>query len=341
MVIIATLFFYMELKIDFNFPELNNSISIEDELFLLGSCFTENIGERLVESKFNATVNPLGISFNPFSIHHQLERIIKNKKISENELLEREGIYFHLDFHSHFSGKNKLEILNKINSQIEFSHNALKKASFLIISYGTSFFYSLKSTKTIVNNCNKLPSQLFEKKIGYSNQFLTSFNEIYSLLNEFNSTIKLIFTISPVKHYRDGVIENSHSKAQLLCFAFETINLHLDINYFPSYEIQNDELRDYRFYDETFTHPNKLAINFIWEVFVTKVFNTIAKDFVEDYKKIVSAKKHKVQFLHTNSHKKFIENTLMDLNNLIIKYPSKNFKDDISFFSKQLDETKL
>jgi len=324
----------MELKVSFNLPVSNFQIELNAKLLLCGSCFAENIGEKFLQNKFEALVNPLGISFNPLSLHKQLIRIAKNKLIDENELKEKDDVFYHWDFHSDFCMYDKTEMAKFINSKILEAHQFILNANVLIVSYGTSFYYELIESKLVVNNCHKFPGYLFQKKLGSIQDFTSSFNESYELLQAINPDLKIILTISPVKHYRDGIIENTHSKALLNCFVQEILSSNEDIKYFPSFEIMNEELRDYRFYKENFTHPTTQSIEYIWQRFLETYLSGESKNFITDFQKLKNNLSHKILFKGSNSHKFFMQKALNTLDSFKLKYLEKDFKQEEEYFKQ-------
>jgi hypothetical protein len=322
----------MKLKTELDIPASKNPIELEDKVVLLGSCFTDNIGEKLSSNKFNVSINPLGISFNPLSLHNQLKRILANKLIEKDELIEKDGIYYHWDFHSDFCNTNKNKMLEEINSKISESYEFYKNSKHLIITYGTSYFYRNLNTNRVVNNCHQFPNHIFEKQIGNTKLFSDSFLDVYNTLIIQNPEINITLTLSPIKHYRDGIIENNLSKSVLTCFIHAVIAAAKNTEYFPSYEIVNDELRDYRFYKENLTHPNDLAIEIIWEKFLETKIGENSKEFIRSYQTLVKLKTHRIRQLGTIAHQQFIDKGLEKINLLSKKYPAINFTSELEYF---------
>ncbi|MFN5629127.1 MAG: GSCFA domain-containing protein [Bacteroidota bacterium] len=323
----------MKLKINFDFHPSKKPIELEDNIMLFGSCFTNNIGEKLLENKFNVSINPLGISFNPLSLHEQINRIAQQKFIDISELTERFGVFYHWNFHSDFCEPNRTRMIENINSKIISSHEFLKKTNHVIISYGTSYFYELVNNKKIVNNCHQFPNNYFTKQIGNSNLFKDSFLNLQKMLLKINPELVITLTLSPIKHYRDGVIENNLSKSILTCFIHDSMSKTKNVGYFPSYEIINDELRDYRFYKDNFTHPSDLAIEVIWEKFKEKNIGERGKDFITNFETIKKLKTHKIKHPGNELHKQFILKGIEELNSLSQKYPTINFASEYDYFN--------
>jgi hypothetical protein len=188
-------------------------------------------------------------------------------------------------------------MIENINLKITSAHEFLKQTNHLIISYGTSYFYELVNNKKIVNNCHQFPNNYFTKQIGNSNLFKDSFLDLQEILLKINPALAITFTLSPIKHYRDGVIENNLSKSILTCFIHDSISKTKNVEYFPSYEIINDELRDYRFYKDNFTHPSDLAIEIIWEKFKEKNIGERSKEFINNFQTVKKLKTHKINWV--------------------------------------------
>lgn len=246
-----------------------NSLSYDSKIVLLGSCFATTIGEKFEYFKFKNTTNPFGIVFNPVSIERLIERVVNKKEFTENDIFFHNERWHCYEVHSDLSQSNKEEFLRNLNAILQSTSNQINKSTHLIITYGTSWVYTLKSTKEVVANCHKVPQKEFEKKIVSVENIEKSIQNTILLIQKVNPSCNFIFTISPVRHIKDGFVENQLSKAHLITALHSAICNLAFANYFPSYEIMMDELRDYRFYAEDMLHPNSVAINYIWERFFT------------------------------------------------------------------------
>ena len=251
----------------------HNQIDYTSKLFLVGSCFSENIGNKLNYFKFQATQNPFGILFHPKSIETFITNAINKKVYSESDLVFQNERWHCFDAHSSLSSSDKNELLENLNSAIVSTNNKLKKTSHIIITLGTAWVYRFIETDEIVANCHKIPQKKFLKELLTVDEITESLEAIIALLKSINRDVNIIFTVSPVRHLKDGFIENTQSKAHLIAGIHNTINAPKNINYFPSYELMMDELRDYRFYAEDMIHPNTTAINYIWEKFTDTWFS--------------------------------------------------------------------
>ncbi len=263
----------MKFNLNYTPPKFDFEISHKQNLFLLGSCFSENIGALLSDHKFKTYANPNGILFNPASIHQCLTDILNLKDLSDNYILTRNGLFFSYLHHTSINAISASELKEKINFQTKQAYNSLKDSDVLIITFGTAFFYHHLTSGQVVANCHKQPQQIFEKNILAVNEIVSAYNGLIKKIQNFNPNLKIVFTVSPVKHLKDGVIENTLSKSTLLVAIHELIKQHKNLYYFPAYELVNDDLRDYRFYKEDLAHPNEQAINYVWKKFSNACFS--------------------------------------------------------------------
>jgi hypothetical protein len=274
-------------------PTYPFSISHQYKLVSFGSCFSENMGEKLNNHKFDVLVNPFGILFNPISVSKAINQCLENKTYLESELTSNKEIHFSFNHHSKFSGLNNAEVVENINSSITKANSYLNEANTLILTFGSAWVYRLKETNEVVANCYKLPNTIFNKELLTVNLIVAEVLKTITKLRLMNPKINIITTISPVRHWKDGVVENQQSKATLH-LALKELNEQLDNSvYFPSYEIMLDELRDYRFYAEDMLHPSELAINYIWERFSDSFFSNETKELNKRISQIERDKKHK------------------------------------------------
>lgn len=259
----------MEFRTKIKIPKSSFSITHQDKILLMGSCFTENIGEYLCDYGFKINVNPFGIVYNPISIFSNLNALIEKKTYTENDLSKKNELYLSFDHHGSFSGINKDKILAAVNEQIETANLHLSNSKFIFITPGTSYVYKHIAQDKIVANCHKIPNIEFEKRLLTIEEIIEAFNLIKDKLKD-----KIIlFTVSPVRHWRDGAVENQRSKSILIESIHRIIAQNKNCFYFPAYEIMMDELRDYRFYEEDMIHPNAVAVKYIWEQFALTYFD--------------------------------------------------------------------
>lgn len=239
-------------------------------LLSFGSCFSEHIGRRLSELGYDITVNPFGIQYNPLSISSGLERLILGQPYTESDLFAHNGLYHSFDHHGSFSAIDMDLALEGINTKFDTSKAKLYEASHLLITWGTAYVYEHGSTRAVVNNCHKLPERTFCRRLASLSEMIEIWTKLLDRLFELNPKLQIIQTVSPIRHLRDGAIANQRSKATLTLLSAELSGLYPEqVHYFPSYEIVQDELRDYRFYAEDMTHPTEQTVRYIAEQFVS------------------------------------------------------------------------
>jgi len=242
-----------------------NQIDYSSKIFLFGSCFSENMGEKLDYFKFQNDQNPFGILFHPKAIEVLIEHAIQNKTYTESDVFFHNEQWHCFDAHSKLSDSNKMLLIDNINRQIELTRNQLEQASHVVITLGTSWVYTDLLTDKTVANCHKVPQKQFKKNILSVDDITVSLHNILAQIRQVNTDVSVVFTVSPVRHVKDGFVENTQSKAHLIAAIHQVLSNQ--VYYFPSYEIMMDELRDYRFYTEDMLHPNTMAIQYIWEKF--------------------------------------------------------------------------
>ncbi len=326
-----------------NIKPLEPSITYRDKILLIGSCFTEHIGNFLSDVKFNVLQNPNGILFDPISVSTSLVSYIQNKQYKEEQLFYLNESWNSWQHHSRFSNIDKDACLKNINQSQNTAHNFLKKADWLIITLGSAFTYKLVAASPLatlwrgaagegVANCHKAPAQNFVKHLNTIEEIITAFDSAIHQLFHFNNKLKIIFTISPVRHLRDGVVDNNRSKARLIEAVHHLINKFDKLYYFPAYELVIDVLRDYRFYDVDLAHPNYAATQFVLENFSANCFNDSTRELMEEIKKIMIAKKHKPFNPQSQLHKKFLEQQLAKTKRLQTEHPYLDLKKEIEYF---------
>ena len=281
---------------------------------LLGSCFAENMGEKFEYFKFQTIVNPFGIIFNPVSLEKLIRRSIEKRKFTENDIFFHNDLWHCFEVHSELSNSDKDVFLESLNDLISSTNKKLNDSTHIIITLGTSWVYRLRQAQSdsdgVVANCHKVPQKEFTKELLSIQQIEESIESIISLVHSVNPNCKFIFTVSPVRHIKDGFIENTLSKAHLISAIHKIINHHpLPNTYFPAYEIMMDELRDYRFYGEDMLHPNQTAIDYIWIQFFQNYISESEFGLMNDICSIQKGLNHRPFNPNTKSHQKFLEAT--------------------------------
>ena len=275
-------------------PKSDIQMAHSHSFLCLGSCFAENIGDKLVENRFNACVNPAGALFNPLSIAACIRRLADARPYTEDELFHDDGLWHSWDHHSRFSSATKEECLNAINRQFIAGAESLKNLDVLILTFGTAFVYRLKETGTVVANCHKQPQNMFDRELVSSKDIADEWMTLLKDFYQHHPKARCIVTISPVRHLRDDPHENLVSKSTLACSVHELEKAFPKLYYFPAYEIMMDDLRDYRFYDKDMAHPNEVAIDYIWEKFVEACMGKKSQEFIKDFEPVKRAMKHRV-----------------------------------------------
>ncbi len=323
----------MKLMLDIDIKSPLQKITYSDNIFLIGSCFTDHIGRRLRELKFNVLQNPNGILFDPVSVGKSINSYIEMKQYEQSDLFYLNELWQSWKHHSIFSGMIAEEVINRINDSQTKAHAHLQKSDWLIITLGSSFSYRLLENHQPVANCHRAPGQWFAKHLLSIEETTQWLEESIKKLQVFNPGLKIIFTISPVRHIRDGVVENNRSKARLIEAVHCLAEKYDHIYYFPAYELVIDVLRDYRFYDIDLVHPNYAATEFVFNKFEKSFIAEEAYIFIEEIKKIANGYKHKPFQPETESHKLFLQNALQNVKSLQEKLPQLDFSKEISYFS--------
>lgn len=314
------------------------SITHETPAIMIGSCFSDNIGNILTRKKFNILKNPLGVLYNPASISDAITRSIKNISVEKEKLIFNKGLWHSYDFHGSFSHHDPDIVVSEANQCIKNTHDFLKQAGVLFVTFGTAWVYRLSESGEIVANCHKLPSSHFTRKRLSVDAIIRNWNEKIEQLKSFNNKLKVVFTVSPVKHLKDGAHENQLSKSTLLLAIDELIKQNPEnISYFPSYEIVNDELRDYRFYAEDMAHLSETAVQIIYERFEKTFFSSSTIQLSGEIEKVNKAASHRVLHNNTDEVKKFALAVLKKIETIENNFPFINLQSEKDHF-KQLDK---
>ena len=316
----------MQLRTEIPLPKERNLIDYDSKLVLLGSCFSDNIGEKLAYFKFNSLVNPFGILFHPIAIENFILNSVNEKQFSDKDVFCHNEIWHSFETHSVLSSSSKNELLASINSAVKHSNKQLQEATHIIITLGTSWVYRYIETDIIVANCHKIPQKKFSKELLTINEITESLDAAISLIKSLKKDVSIIFTLSPIRHLKNGFIENKLSKAHLLSAIHEVTDPKDKIHYFPSYEIMMDELRDYRFYAEDMIHPNATAIQYIWERFRDTWISDNAVKIMDEVNSIQKDLTHKPFNPDSKQHAEFLDSIDAKIRHLQTTLPKINFK---------------
>lgn len=328
--------FFTEIAI----PEFPWKIDYSKNILFFGSCFSENIGQKMADLKFNVDMNPFGILYNPESIANSLKILLEKREFNENDLFQDQGLWNSFYHHSRFSDVEKDVALEKINSRISSSSEFLKKADFLIITFGTAWVYELKRTGKIVSNCHKVPASEFKRyRLGVS-EITETYRELLEEIWKINPGLKVIFTVSPIRHWKDGAVENQVSKATLLLAVDRLKNGFGEkiCSYFPAYELMMDELRDYRFYAEDMLHLSPVAVDYIFDRFCSSIISKESMNISKKVMKIRKAIQHRPVNAKSTEYQKFLISNLDEINNLTSDFPEIDFSAEKSHFEKELND---
>ena len=309
-------------------PALRHS----DNLLVMGSCFAEHIGTRLERMKFHVRVNPYGVLYNPLSIAEGLTRLIEQRPFTEGELHEfPDGGWNTWMHHSRYSNPDKEAALTAINNSMESAAHQLAEADVLILTLGTAWVYRLTETGEVVGNCHKVPERRFLRQRLQVREIVDALAKILHRTSDFNPRLRVLFTISPVRHLKDGLHGNQLSKATLHLAVDELCRIFpKQCHYFPAYEIVMDELRDYRFYADDMAHPSMQAVEYVWKCFVEHCIDREAKQFMQQWEKVVRAMEHRPFNPQAEQYKLFMEQTIDRIKELKNQYPHIEIERDIS-----------
>ena len=322
----------MEFRLPFTPNTFEKKIKHPHHLFLIGSCFTENIGAKFKQLKFTVAENPHGILFNPISIATAIQDYIQQKIYSYDELVYHNESWHSWHHHSRFSHPNKDSCLQQINQSITTAHQFLQKANWVFITLGSSFVYQINNNK-VVANCHKIPTDKFTKKLLRPTAVTEALQQIVANIASCNPTANIIFTISPVRHLREGFVENNRSKATLIQAVHNITDVEKNCFYFPAYELVMDDLRDYRFFAEDMVHPNYAATNYVWQKLVAAAIDAPTQVLMQQILQIVAAKNHKPFNATSLAHQQFLHTNLQKVVHLQQQQPHINFTDEINYFT--------
>jgi hypothetical protein len=327
----------MKFKLTLDAKPSNHTIAYGDKLMLIGSCFTENIGAKFKTHLFELSENSYGILFNPVSVINTLTEIMDRRVYEANDLFQHNELWHSWNHHSRFSAIEQKDALENINSSIVAAHDFLKSTNRLIITLGSAWLYHLTNEAPlgqgqVVANNHKGPSNWFYKSLMQPNTLLESLQNLVARLHAFNPNLHTTFTISPVRHLREGLIENNRSKAVLIQAVHELVNSSKQVDYFPSYEYVIDDLRDYRFYAEDLVHPNFAASGYVWDKLVETYMDHKTQAIMKQVAELQLAMSHKPFFTGSAEHQKFLQSCIQKTEALLDKYPALSLQDHLAFF---------
>ena len=306
----------MQFRTTFQIQSSDFKLNHQHKILTIGSCFSDEIGKRLTDLKFDGLINPFGVIFNSHSIQNLIERSIQKKYFTTADVHQNGEEFFCFDVHSSFNALTKEAVLKELNSTLDEVYDYILSCDVVMITLGTSWIYEWKTSNQIVANCHKVEAKQFEKRLLTTEENLKSLELIVSDLKNINPTIRIITTVSPVRHTKDGMIENNVSKARLLDALYQLSLQNNQVEYFPSYELVLDDLRDYRFFKEDLIHPSKQAVDYIWEKFSETYFEQSTQTIIQKINKVISAINHRPFNEESDNHQQFLVKTIALMNEL-------------------------
>lgn len=292
--------------------QVHASIELHHKIVTLGSCFADQFGQWMKAYKFQVSVNPFGTTYNPISIHQLLLQSLDNS-LDESLFVERDGLWYHNQYHSHWLAATREELTQTIRQQQHALNQFIKTTDVLILTYGTAWVYHLLPNNQLVSNCHKVPASQFTKQLLTERKIKESFDELYKKLKSANPSIRIILTVSPVRHIKDSLELNSVSKGLLRLVCYQLVNHYDSVEYFPAFEIMMDDLRDYRFYERDMIHPSAEARDYINQKFSDCYFSEDTRSFIKTWTGIQKALTHRPFQSDSPSHQKFLKDTLLKL----------------------------
>lgn len=324
----------MKLQTQINIQKKQPQIDYSSKVLLLGSCFAENIGEKFEYYQFQQLQNPVGILFHPFAIENFLRRIVQQKEFTAKDVFQHQEIYSCFEAHSRMNTLSEDEILTNLNSALSETFGFIKSVSHIIITLGTSWIYKHLEQHKFVANCHKIPQKNFQKELSSVAELEKSIQKSIAYIQQLNPDCQFIFTVSPVRHAKDGFVENTRSKSHLITAVHQFINSPFPSErglggeasfYFPSYELMMDELRDYRFYSEDLLHPNQLAVDYIWERFQETWLAEKTLPVMKQVQQIRQGLSHRPFNPNSTAHQKFQQKLQQQIVQLQQEYPFMKF----------------
>ena len=313
------------------------NLNYKKNTMMVGSCFTNYVGAKLQRYKFPVSLNPFGVLYNPESVRNALNTLMYEKYFEEKDLHQFNGRWLSFHHDTSFSGYDREKVLQDINTGIHAGNEWLANTHLLIITFGTARVYLHKKKNHIVSNCHKLPAREFNRYLLDINDIVESYRRLIGDLKKFNHNLHIIFTISPVRHWKDGAAGNQQNKAVLILAIKKLLEEFPELEYFPSYEILMDELSDYRFYAEDMIHPGDTAVNYIWDRFCDTYIKKSTQKLMEKIEAIVKAKTHRPFHPQSLEYQNFIKKQIEKTEHFLDKYPHIDLRPELDYFIAQLE----
>jgi hypothetical protein len=315
----------MQLQTQIKIQKEQPQIDYSSKVLLLGSCFAENICEKFFYHQFQQLQNPLGILFHPFAIEGFLQRVVEQNVFTPKDVFQHQEIFSCFEAHSRMNALSEEEILQHLNSALTQTFQFLKETSHVIITLGTSWVYKHLEQDKYVANCHKIPQKNFSKELSSVSEIQKSLRNTIGYIQQLNKNCEFIFTVSPVRHAKDGFVENTRSKSHLITALHQIVEKENQLHYFPSYELMMDELRDYRFYADDLLHPNQVAIDYIWERFQETWLAEVCFPTMKKVQQIRQGLAHRPFNPNSVAHQKFQQKLQQQITQLQEQFPLMKF----------------
>ena len=307
-------------------------------VMFMGSCFAESIGNRMVERKFPAQVNPFGVVYNPVSVALVLKRIMGGTPFGASELYKHNNLWFSFSHHTSFSSPDRDECLDRINTSLAQAHEFWEKTEYLAITFGTARVYTHNKLNHVVANCHKIPAREFTHSLLSVDEIVSLWSDLLTEILNAKKELRIILTVSPVRHWKDGPVGNQISKSTLLLAVSQLVERFRErVFYFPSYEILMDELRDYRFYADDMLHLSSTAVEFIWRKFRAAALNADAIKLSLEIERILSAVNHKPFNPKSDDYRAFVNHVMQSMRRLQEKFPAIDFAKEINILQEYMN----
>lgn len=304
-------------------------LSHTHKLMLIGSCFATEMGERLQRAKFACDVNPYGVLYNPLSISQALKEMLSQRVYTQTDLYQHADYWHSPMHHGDFSSPSVEEALQNINQRIATAHEELQQLDCLLLTFGTAWVYEDKDTRRIVGNCHKLPERNFLRRRLSVEEIVDEYTSLFTGMTARNPKLKIILTVSPIRHLRDGLHDNQLSKATLL-LAIDQLQKAFpeSVSYFPAYELLMDELRDYRFYADDLVHPSAKAVEMVWQRFVQATMSADTQQLMKQCNDLSQALSHRPLQPQSEQNRRFLQQIMLKIEELSEKYPYLDFQNE-------------
>ncbi len=321
------------MRTEVDIKKVISPIDYAQKILMMGSCFSEHIGEKLAQRKFNIDLNPFGVLYNPVSIASGIQKLLHQNTYEEKDIFSHQGWWHSFDHHSCFSNPDKQLCLQNINERLSISGQSLRDSVYLFVTFGTSWVYHQKSNGRVVSNCHQLPDTLFETQLLRVGDIVRMYSLLIQDIASLNQELKWVFTVSPVRHWKNGPEGNQVSKATLLLAVNELNSMFEQVDYFPAYEIFMDDLRDYRFYADDLIHPGTQGIDYTWRKFKETYLSDSAIETLKSIESLIRAKNHRPRNAGSSEHQEFIKKQYQSALSLSQKNPYIDLDEFISYFS--------